>query len=196
MAVTDCTITKNSTGPMFFVCNTTTVIELDGATLNNNSDTLLWATTAAAGSAVDSNVNPDWGNLGGTAAFTATNQTLEGDIDLEESGSSIELELINSSFSGAINSGNTGTADLILDADSTWEVTGDSYLSSLTNHGTITGTGTVYVNGVAYSYLAHLPGFRLHFHGGMSRRLCRNYGLREYPEDILCEALRVLSDTT
>ena len=38
--------------------------------------------------------------------------------------------------------------------------------------------------------------FRLHFHGGMAQRLCQRHGLREYLEDILCEALRVLSDIT
>lgn len=143
------TLANNSTGPLFFVCNTTAVIELTGATLTNNSDTLLWATTAAAGSTVNSNVNGSWGTLGGTVTFTATNQTLEGNIDLEESSSSIELNLINSSLSGAMNSDNQGTAVLTLDADSSWEVTGDSYLSILTNNGTMTGTGTVYVNGVA-----------------------------------------------
>ena len=143
------TLTNTSTGPLFFVCNTTAVINLTGATLTNSSDTLLWATTAAAGSAVNSNVNSSWGTLGGTVTFTATNQTLEGDIDLEESSSSIELNLINSSLSGAVNFANQGTAELTLDADSSWEVTGDSYLSSLTNNGTLTGDGTVYVNDVA-----------------------------------------------
>lgn len=143
------TLTNNSTGPMFFVCNTTAVIELTGAALTNSSDTLLWATTAAAGSAVDSNVNKDWGTKGGTVTFTATNQTLTGNIKLQESSSSITLSLVKSSLSGAINPTNTGTAVLTIDANSTWNVTTDSYLTGLTKNGTITGTGKVYVNGTA-----------------------------------------------
>ncbi len=143
-------LTNNSTGPLFFVCNTAAVIELTGATLTNaSSDTLLWATTAAAGSAVDSNVNKDWGTKGGTVTFTATDQTLTGNIKLQESSSSITLSLVKSSLSGAVNPTDTGTAVLTLDSDSSWEVTGNSYLSNLTNNGTITGTGKVYVNGTA-----------------------------------------------
>jgi len=145
-------LTNNSTGPLFFVCNTTAVIELTGAALTNSSDTLLWATTAAAGSAVDSNVNKDWGTKGGTVTFTATNQTLKGNIKLQESSSSIELELINSNLSGAVNTTNTGKAAVLtIDAGSTWEVTGNSYLTGLTNNGTISGTGKVYVNGSEYT---------------------------------------------
>ena len=141
-------ITNSSSGPLFFVCNTTAVIELTAATLKNNSDTLLWATTAAAGSAVDANVNKDWGKNGGTVTFTATDQNLEGNIVLEEETSSILLNLVNSSLKGAVNSGNKGTAALILDSGSSWEVTEDSYVTSLTNNGgSITGSGVVYVNG-------------------------------------------------
>ncbi|NJL60020.1 MAG: hypothetical protein HC887_10675 [Desulfobacteraceae bacterium] len=56
--------------------------------------------------------------------------------------------MVSSSLSGAVNPTNTGTASVTIDANSSWNVTGDSYLSSLTNNGTITGTGKVYVNGV------------------------------------------------
>jgi len=81
--------------------------------------------------------------------FTATNQTLKGNIVLQESSSSIALTLTSSSLSGAVNPTNKGTAVVTLDANSSWEVTGDSYLSDLTNNGTITGTGKIYVNGAA-----------------------------------------------
>lgn len=146
------TLTNNSTGPMFFVCNTSAVINLDDAMLENSSDTLLWATTAAAGSAVDSNVNSDWGSSGGSVTFAAADQTLEGDIVLEESSSSIDLTLTNATLSGAIDPDNAGSATLTLDADSSWEVTGDSYLDSLTNNGTITlNGGTLYVGGSVYT---------------------------------------------
>jgi len=82
--------------------------------------------------------------------FTATNQTLKGNIVLQESSSSVTLNLVNSSLSGAVNTTNKGTAVVTLDANSSWEVTGGSYLSGLTNNGgTITGTGKVYVNSAA-----------------------------------------------
>jgi hypothetical protein len=149
------TLTNNSSGPMFFVCNTSAVIQLTGATLTNSSsdNTLLLASTAAAAAnnaTVSSNVNSSWGTKGGTVTFTATNQTLTGNIKLQESSSSITLSLVNSSLSGAVNPTNTGTAAVTIDANSTWNVTGDSYLSSLTKNGTISGTGKVYVNNVLY----------------------------------------------
>jgi hypothetical protein len=151
-SMTGGSLTNNSTGPMFFICNTTAVIELTGAVLKNNSDTLLWASNAAAGSAVNSNVRPDWGKNGGTVTFTATDQILKGAIDLEEDSSSIDLTLVRSNYTGAINSENVGAASLTLNAGSSWKVTGDSYLNSLTNNGgTITGTGTIYVNGEVYN---------------------------------------------
>jgi len=146
------TLTNSSTGPAFFVCNTTAVINLDGATINNSSGTLLKATTAAA--ADDPNVNSSWGTKGGTVTFTAKNQTLEGDIVMMESSSSIDLTLTgNSTLSGSINADdNAGAATLTLDATSSWEVTGDSYLTKLTNadagNSNITGSGKVYVAGV------------------------------------------------
>jgi hypothetical protein len=141
-------LTNNfSEGPMFFVCNTDAIIELNSATLANSSDMFLVAGTAAAAGNVIDNVNSDWGSNGGEVTFTAINQTLSGEIILCDSSSSIDLALVSSSYSGAINSDNNGTADLSIDADSTWEVTGTSYLDSLTNNGTISGTGQVYVDG-------------------------------------------------
>lgn len=148
-AMTGGTLINKSTGPMFFVCDTTADIELTGVTLKNSSDTLLWATTAAAGSAPDSNVNSSWGTAGGTVTFIATNQILTGNIELQEGSSSITLTLVNSSLNGAVNSTNAGKAAVMsLDANSSWIVTGDSYLTDLKNNGTISGTGKVYVNGV------------------------------------------------
>ncbi len=146
------TLTNNSTEPMFVVCNTSAVIDLTGVSLeNSNSDTLLWATTAAAGSAVDDNINSDWGTNGGTVEMAATNQTLEGDIDLEESSSTLTLTLTNSSLNGAINGENQGgDVAVTLDSTSSWYVTGTSYLTTLTNNGTISGTGTVSVDGMQY----------------------------------------------
>ncbi|NJL60021.1 MAG: hypothetical protein HC887_10680 [Desulfobacteraceae bacterium] len=71
------TLTNNSTGPMFFICNTSAVIQLNGATLTNSSsdNTLLLASTAAAAannSTVSSNVNSSWGLRAVPVTFTAT----------------------------------------------------------------------------------------------------------------------------
>ena len=59
--------------------------------------------------------------------------------------------LTSSEFTGAINSANTAkTVNLVIDSDSTWTLTGDSYVTSLTNNGTIDYDGyTLYVNGNA-----------------------------------------------
>lgn len=151
--ITGGSITNNSDGPMFLVCDTTAEINLKGTKLiNPSSDTLLWATSAAAGSEVDENVNSDWGSLGGTVIMTATDQTLKGDIDIEDESSSIDLTMYNTKYSGAINPDNVDgvEAAVSLDKTSSWNVTGTSYLSSLSNNGKITGPGTVYVSGTQY----------------------------------------------
>ena len=151
--MTDGTLTNNySSGPLFFVCDTDAVINLSGATLVNASNMLLVAGKASTASSYFSNVNSSWGTNGGGVTFTAKDETLAGNIIICDSSSSIDLTLTNSSLSGAINGDNKGTADLRIDKDSTWEVTGTSYLASLTNNGTITGTGTLYVNGSKYNY--------------------------------------------
>jgi hypothetical protein len=144
------TLTNNfATGPAFFVCDTDAVIKLDGATIKNSSDMLLVAGKASTASNYIDNVNSDWGTLGGNVTFTAANQALEGDIIICDNASSIDLTLTNSTLKGAINNDKIDcTAKLTINEGSIWEATGDSYLSSLTNKGTITGSGKVYVNGV------------------------------------------------
>lgn len=135
-------------GPAFFVCDTAAVIDLEDAVINNASNMLLMAGTAdAAGDYID-DVNSDWGTLGGTVTFIATDQILEGEIIICDSSSSIDLTLYNSILRGSINNDDIDcTAELTIDSDSAWTVTGDSYLSALTNNGTIDGPGKVYVDG-------------------------------------------------
>lgn len=95
----------------------------------------------------------DWGATatnGGVTHFIADNQDLAGDFVVDAYGS-IEATLTNgSTLAGAVNTDNAaGTVDLTLDAGTTWNLTGNSYLSSLTNNGTINvGAYHVYVNGV------------------------------------------------
>jgi hypothetical protein len=124
-------LTNTSAGPLFFVCNTTADIALSGATLANSSTTLLKASTAAA--ADDDNVNRDWGALGGTVTFTASNQTLTGNVLIMDSSSSVAMTLTGSStLSGGINTKNKGAATLTLDSTSAWTATATSYLTALT----------------------------------------------------------------
>ncbi len=144
-----------TTGPLFFVTNTTAYITLKGVTINAGSGTLL----EAAGT-------DQWGTSGsngGTAIFTADGQSLSGDM-LVDKISSLTLVLQNSSsLSGAINTANTARlVNLTLDSSSTWNVTADSYLTCLADTGGISGTSvsnitgnghTVYYNSSACSSL-------------------------------------------
>ncbi|HIH93284.1 TPA: hypothetical protein HA338_04320 [Methanosarcina acetivorans] len=114
-------------GPLFYVTNTDSVIELKGADLTATSGTLL---TASA---------DKWGNTGsngGVVTLKAEEEVLNGDITCD-SLSSVTVILENgTSLTGAINADNTaGSIALILDSTSTWDVTGTSYLTSLTNKG-------------------------------------------------------------
>jgi len=130
-----------ASGPAFFVCDTAAVIELDGATINNSSDLLLVAGKAATAVTVIGSVNTDWGTLGGTVTFTAANQTLEGEIIICDTSSSIDLALSdNSTLSGAIKNPATtstegitpGEANLTIDSTSNWTATADSVVDTLT----------------------------------------------------------------
>ena len=130
-----------ASGPAFFVCDTAAVIELDGATINNSSDLLLVAGKAATAATVIGSVNTDWGTLGGTVTFTAANQTLEGEIIICDTSSSIDLTLSdNSTLSGAIKNPTTtstegitpGEANLTIDDTSNWTATANSVVGTLT----------------------------------------------------------------
>jgi len=130
-----------ASGPAFFVCDTAAVIELDGVAINNSSDLLLVAGKAATAATVIGSVNTDWGSLGGTVTFTATNQTLEGEIIICDASSSIDLTLSdNSILSGAIKNPATtstegitpGEANLTIDSASNWTATANSVVDTLT----------------------------------------------------------------
>ena len=88
-----------------------------------------------------------WGQSGANGAdciFTADNQDMTGDV-IWDSISDLDFDMVNGSTligafvqdeSNAGNGGN-GYANLTIDKTSAWIVTGDSTLSSLTNHGLI-----------------------------------------------------------
>ena len=112
-------------GPLFYATNTDTAIYLKGVDLTAKSGILLavgagnWGTKGSNGAAVD---------------FKAENQLLKGNI-ICDGISTINVGLQDLSIlEGSINQENTAkSVALILDKSSRWSVTGNSYLTSLTN---------------------------------------------------------------
>lgn len=143
----------NKVGDIFFVTDTACTIDLTNVSITNEDtdseflriegNSVGWGTTGANG---------------GDVALTASNQTIEGNITVDSISSLVYVLKDNSSYSGAIFSdasedvSEIGTVDVTIEEGSTWTLTGDSYVSTLDNQGTIvTGDYTLYVNGVAYS---------------------------------------------
>jgi hypothetical protein len=127
-------------GPLFYVTNSTGVITLSGVDVTVASDVLM----EAAG-------NDRWGTSGsngGTILFSASGQSLTGNIVADQI-SSITAGLQNkSSLKGTINAEHTAKAvNLTLDASSTWEVTADSYLAGLTDPDGISGSSITNIIG-------------------------------------------------
>ena len=129
----------STSGPLFFVTNSTGSITLSGVNVTAGSGVLLKAGADRWGNS---------GSNGGTANFTADKQTLNGNIVADSYGS-VSLTLRNgSSLTGSINPDNKAKAmNLILDASSTWSVTSDSYLTSFTDSGGISGVSITNITG-------------------------------------------------
>lgn len=110
-------------GPLFYITNTDSVIELKGADLTAISGTLLTASADRWG---------DTGSNGGIVTLKAEDETLNGNITCDNI-SSVTVILQNStSLTGAINTDNTASSIfLTLDSTSTWNVIGTSYITSL-----------------------------------------------------------------
>ena len=136
----------NENGDVFFVNNTTCRIDLTDAAITNDDASGVFLRAAAAGWGTQ-------GSNGGNVTLNASSQAIDGDM-LVDDVSALNLYLQDgSSFSGAVNpSGQEGDVCVELDANSTWTLTGDSYVTSLTCvPGSIDLNGhALYVNGVAY----------------------------------------------
>jgi len=132
-----------TTAPMFYVTNTKGIVTITNTTLNYGSGVLIKV----------SNRN-QWGTIGsngGDLTFNAINESLNGNIIVGDY-SSLSLDLKNSTYKGTITTSSNATSSVTIEAGSTWTLTGDSYLTSLTNYGTIIcGNYTLYVNGVKYA---------------------------------------------
>jgi hypothetical protein len=120
-------------GPLFYVTNTTAVITLKGADVSVASGILI---NAAGGTRWGTS-----GSNGGIVEFAADAQTLAGSV-VADKISTVALTLKNgSSLAGAINTAKTAKSiSLTLDASSTWTVTADSHLTSLSDTAGISGT--------------------------------------------------------
>ena len=137
----------NLNGDVFFVNNTSATIDLDGATIVNEDSEGVFLRAAAAGWGSE-------GSNGGHVTLTAAQQEINGDMLVDEV-SSLNLYLSkNSLFTGSINpSGAAGDVYVEIKDGSTWTLTGDSYITSLTcSAGSINLNGyKLYVNGVEYT---------------------------------------------
>ncbi len=132
-------------GDMFYITNTDCTISLKNVAFQLANEVFL---------RVEGNSSSrGWGqegSNGGDVVLNAENQKIEGQILVDEI-SSLKLSLTDgSSFKGCINpDGAEGTVDVTLSEDSTWTLTGDTYVSRFTGStDNITANGYhLYVDG-------------------------------------------------
>ena len=112
-------------GDMFYVTNTSCEIKLSGVKFNMSDGVFLRV--------VGNSSSRSWGKSGengGDVKMSLTDQTVEGDIVVDEI-STLDLDMSGSVLTGAINSDNSGgNISVSLDENSTWNLTSDCYISS------------------------------------------------------------------
>jgi len=153
-----------STGPLFYVTDSTGVITLTGVKVTAGSGTLVQAAAGRWGTS---------GSNGGHAELAASGQTLSGDL-VADGISSLVLSLTDgSTLTGAIDAaGVAKSANLALDASSTWTVTADSHLTALSDDAGISGTTVTNIVGNGHTVIydaaanATLGGKTFSLHGG------------------------------
>ena len=155
------TITSKN-GGLFYTTNTECTIALKDVDITYNDDSEFFLQCTG------NNNQRGWGQSGSNGSdcnFTADSQDMKGNViwdsisDLDfymTNGSKLEGAFVNDeTYAG---NGGDGYCNVVIDKDSTWTVTGDSKITSLSNAGTITdadgktvsvvGTdGTTYVEG-------------------------------------------------
>ena len=128
-------------GGMFYTTNTESTFYLSGVDITYAKDNPFFLKCTG-------NANQrGWGETGKNGAdcsFTAQQQEMQGNV-IWDSISQLDFTMKSSTWTGAFvqdesnaADGGDGYANLVIDKDSTWIVTGDSVLTSLTNNGTIT----------------------------------------------------------
>ena len=136
----------NKNGDILFVNNTTTTIDLTKATIVNKDEDGIFLRACAAGWGSE-------GSNGGQVTLNAEEQTIDGDIVVDKVSTLNLLMTEKSAFTGAINEdGAAGDVYVELKNGSTWKLTGDSYITSLTcDADSIDLNGhKLYVNGKEY----------------------------------------------
>ena len=138
-----------STAPMFFVTNRKANITLSNVTFIYGSGIFLDIEGTDAWGITGSN--------GGDVNMTVIGQTIEGDIVVDDY-SSLTLNLLSSSsFTGTINAAkSSGTINIVVDASSKINLTGDSFITKLDNadsSGSNINTGGYSYNDSNSSYL-------------------------------------------
>ena len=155
------TITSQN-GGLFYTTNTECTIALKDVDITYNDDSEFFLQCTG------NNNQRGWGQSGANGSdcsFTADSQDMKGNViwdsisDLDfymTNGSTLEGAFVNDeTYAG---SGGDGYCNVVIDKESTWTVTGDSTITSMSNAGTITdadgktvsivGTdGTTYVEG-------------------------------------------------
>ena len=123
---TNSTITTNQ-GDTFYITNTKSVIDLENNTFINND-------TTSSFLRVQKDSWGETGNNGGEVELNTVNQKIVGNITVDDS-STLTFNMTNNSyFEGSINTSNTAKSiSLTLDETSKIKLTGDTYLTSLTN---------------------------------------------------------------
>ncbi len=136
----------NKNGDIFFVNNTIAEISLTDAQIVNESDGVFLRAAAAGWGSEGSN--------GGQVTLNASNQTIDGDMLVDEV-SNLNLYLKDgSTFTGSINpDSEAGQVYVEIESGSKWILTSDAYISSLTcDADAIDLNGhTLYVDGEAYT---------------------------------------------
>ena len=136
---------ENANGDIFCVTNTTCTITLSEVDIQNNDEDGKFLRAEAQ----------NWGSSGkngGKVTMNIEKASIIGDIIVDKY-STLKLNISSdTSYTGAVNpSGQTGTVRITLQENSMWELTADSYISSLTNYGYIEqGSYKLYVNGTVY----------------------------------------------
>jgi hypothetical protein len=136
----------NKSGDIFFVNNTAANISLSDASITNEDSDGVFLRAAVAGWGQE-------GSNGGLVTLNASNQEISGDMVVDD------ISVLNfylsdaSTYEGAINAeGSDGQIYVEIESGSTWKLTGDSYVTSLScDADAIDLNGyTLYVNGVEY----------------------------------------------
>ena len=135
-------------GDVFYATNTSAAIYLEGVAISRGEGSLLLRVSGNDGSV-------GWGKAGSNGAdctLSANDQTLSGDIMVDELSSVSLILKGDSNYSGTVNTANTAkAAKVTLEDGAIWTLTGNAYLTAFSGRvsSIVTNDFTVFVNGKA-----------------------------------------------